>query len=125
MTVTVPGGGQVAGAVPMVADTATAPDSSPGSGGATVAVVVDLPDQSALGSLAATPVQVRYVVARRAGVLAVPVTALLALAEGGYGLELLGDRPRVVAVQVGLFAAGLVEVSGPDLRAGLTVGLPA
>lgn len=69
-------------------------------------------------------VKVRLVVDKRDDVLAVPVGALLALAEGGYGVQLLdGDSARVVAVKTGLFADGLVEVDGPELREGLTVGM--
>ena len=54
----------------------------------------------------------------------VPVGALLALAEGGYGLQVVGGgTPGVIAVTTGLFADGRVEVSGPDLREGMTVGM--
>ncbi len=73
------------------------------------------------GSVDAGPVTVLLTGAEHKGVLAVPVQALLALREGGYGLDVLdGDRHRLVAVQLGLFADGMVEVSGaglaPDLR---------
>jgi hypothetical protein len=59
-------------------------------------------------------------------VLAVPVTALVALAGGGYGLYLVenGTR-RLVGVTPGLFDDTLVEVTGPDLREGATVEVPA
>jgi hypothetical protein len=61
----------------------------------------------------------------RADVLTVPVNALLALAEGGYGLELVNPdgTTEIVAVETGLFADGRVEVEGPDLDDGLTVGV--
>jgi membrane fusion protein, multidrug efflux system len=59
-------------------------------------------------------------------VLAVPVAALLALAEGGYGLEVVQDGVgRVVAVQTGVFADGKVEVSGDGVVEGAVVGVPA
>ena len=62
----------------------------------------------------------------RADVLAVPVQALVALAEGGYGLEVVdGSSTRYLPVRTGLFAAGRVEVAGEGLREGLTVGMPA
>jgi multidrug efflux pump subunit AcrA (membrane-fusion protein) len=63
---------------------------------------------------------------RRANVLTVPVTALLALTEGGFGVELV-DRTgsRVVAVETGMFANGRVEVRSRDLRPGMAVGVPA
>ena len=70
-------------------------------------------------------VSVAFTAARRANVLVVPVSALLALAEGGYGLEVVeAGGSRIVAVRTGLFADGRVEVSGPGLRAGLEVGVP-
>jgi hypothetical protein len=51
---------------------------------------------------------------------------LLALAEGGYGLQIVeSGGTRVVAVKTGLFADGRVEVSGAGLAAGLTVGVPS
>jgi hypothetical protein len=57
------------------------------------------------------------------------VNALLALAGGGYAVEVVGpDRVhRLVAVTVGLFddATGLVQVSGSGLIAGQRVVVPA
>jgi hypothetical protein len=56
-------------------------------------------------------------------VLAVPVSALLALAGGGYGLEVVGPSGahHLVGVTAGLFASGQVQVSGPDIAAGTRV----
>ena len=56
----------------------------------------------------------------RPGVLAVPVSALLALAGGGYGLEVVepSGAHRLVGVRTGLFAGTLVQVSGPGSRPG-------
>ena len=60
------------------------------------------------------------------GVLAVPVTALLALAGGGYGVKVeSGPVAQVVAVQTGLFASTLVQISGPGITAGTVVQVPA
>ncbi|MEV8630933.1 peptidoglycan-binding domain-containing protein [Streptosporangium sp. NPDC051023] len=58
----------------------------------------------------------------RKGILTVPVAALLALSEGGYGVELADGR--IVPVRTGLFAGGRVEVSGQGLSVGLKVGMP-
>lgn len=89
----------------------------------TLDAVVALDDPAAAGGLDDGAVTVRFVRQERKDVLAVPIGALLALAEGGYGLEIVeGGRSRVVAVRTGLFAGGKVEVSGPDVREGLTVG---
>jgi peptidoglycan hydrolase-like protein with peptidoglycan-binding domain len=52
-------------------------------------------------------------------VLTVPVKALLALAEGGHGVEILtSGSSQIVAVDTGLFADGWVEVSSEQLAEG-------
>jgi len=90
-----------------------------------VEVTVTIADQAALGTLAAAPVDVDFVSATRADVLTVPVAALLALVEGGYGVEIVeGDTSRIVAVKTGMFADGQVEVSGEAIAEGLRVGAP-
>jgi peptidoglycan hydrolase-like protein with peptidoglycan-binding domain len=68
-------------------------------------------------------VQVSLAVQSARGVLAVPVSALLALAGGGYGLEVVTPpgAHRLVGVSAGLFASGRVQVSGPDITAGTRV----
>ena len=59
----------------------------------------------------------------------VPVDALLALAGGGYALEVVGAHGvhHLEAVSLGLFddADGLVQVSGAGLGAGQQVVVPA
>jgi hypothetical protein len=70
-------------------------------------------------------VSVQFVSSQRENVLTVPVNALLALAEGGYGLQIVdGTSTRVVAVETGLFASGRVEVTGDGLAEGQKVGIP-
>ena len=87
-----------------------------------LAVTVALDDASVAGGADAGPVTVRLPGTARPGVLAVPVEALLALREGGYALEILdGDQHRLVAVKLGMFADGLVEVSGTELTDGVRV----
>ena len=56
-------------------------------------------------------------------VLAVPVSALLALAGGGYGLEVVepSGAHRLVGVHTGVFAGSQVQVSGPQIAAGTIV----
>nr|WP_221381168.1 peptidoglycan-binding protein [Actinoplanes polyasparticus] len=71
-------------------------------------------------------VTVDFVSSKRPDVLTVPVPALLALAEGGYGLQIVeAGGTRIVAVKTGLFADGRVEVSGGGLQAGQKVGMPS
>ena len=68
-------------------------------------------------------VQVSLAVQYARDVLAVPVSALLALAGGGYGLEVVtpSGAHRLVGVSAGLFASGQVQVSGPGITAGTRV----
>ncbi|MGW0059738.1 peptidoglycan-binding protein [Streptosporangium sandarakinum] len=69
-------------------------------------------------------VSVTFAIQRRAGVLAVPVEAVVALREGGYGLQVVENgKVRVVAVEPGMTADGLIEVSGAGLREGMEVGV--
>ncbi len=86
---------------------------------------IAIPDQDALGTLEAASVDVEFVVGRRADVLAVPVTALLALPDGRFGVEIVtNNSTHTVAVSTGLFARGNVEISGPDIVEGLAVRIP-
>jgi peptidoglycan hydrolase-like protein with peptidoglycan-binding domain len=71
-------------------------------------------------------VTVGFTSSQRKDVLTVPVTALLALAEGGYGVQVVdGATTRIVGVETGLFADGRVEISGGGITAGMTVGTSA
>jgi len=134
VSVAVPGGETVSGKVSEVGTVASSAgdegDSPEGSDDgsstedATLEVIVQIPEQKKLGELDGGPVDVTFTSGTRKGVLAVPVAALLGLAEGGYGVEVVdGSKTRVVAVDTGLFADGLVEISGDGLEAGMTVGV--
>lgn len=88
----------------------------------TVEVTLSEPvDEAFLGA----PVDIVVPVDERVDVLHVPVNALLALPEGGYGLEVVGEdgSTSVVPVDTGLFADGRVEVSGDGISEGTTVGV--
>ena len=71
----------------------------------------------ATGTGANVPVQVSLAVQSARDVLAAPVAALLALAGGGYGLEVVtpSGAYHLVGVITGIFAAGQVQVSGPGI----------
>jgi peptidoglycan hydrolase-like protein with peptidoglycan-binding domain len=59
------------------------------------------------------PVTVNFTRSSATGVLAVPVRALLALAEGGYAVErVTGTGTEFVPVKLGAFADGYVEITG-------------
>jgi peptidoglycan hydrolase-like protein with peptidoglycan-binding domain len=122
-----PGGGTTTGRVVEVGKVATAPQGDGAEeGDPTVEVVVALDNPKATGSLDQAPVDAAITTEVREGVLAVPVNALLALAEGGYAVEVERQgRRELVGVTTGLFADGQVEVSGGGLRAGDRVVVPA
>jgi membrane fusion protein, multidrug efflux system len=88
--------------------------------------LVSLRPAKAVATLDRAAVDVAFTAARREDVLTVPVAALVALSEGGFGVELVeGGRTRYLAVRTGLFAGGRVEVSGEGLVEGMSVGMPA
>lgn len=89
---------------------------------ATIAVRVSLTRPKDVGSLDGAPVSVDFTSDRRENVLAVPVPALLALAEGGYAVET--PQGRLVRVRLGAFAQGKVEVSGDGVTEGMRVEVP-
>ena len=92
----------------------------------TVQLAVRLAHPRAAGGLDQAPVTVNIVSARARGVLAVPVSALVALAGGGYAVQVVsGGAAHLAGVRTGLFSSSLVQVSGAGLRAGLRVEVPA
>ena len=133
VTVTLPDAAVVPGVVSSVGTQASSDTGGEGGQGtdsgaaaqATLPVVISVTNQKALGRLDRAPVDVRYVAQRRDDVLTVPVAALLALAEEGYGVEVVeAGRARILAVRTGMFADGRVEIDGPGIREGQQVGIP-
>ncbi|MFC0533068.1 peptidoglycan-binding protein [Phytohabitans kaempferiae] len=125
-TVELPGGKRVAGTVSSVGTVAkVSPAGGSGDEKTTLDVVVTVGDQKAFGSLDQAPVDVILESDKREDVLTVPLNALVALAEGGYGLQVVeGSTTRYVAVETGMFAGGKVEVSGDGIGEGTVVGVP-
>jgi peptidoglycan hydrolase-like protein with peptidoglycan-binding domain len=80
---------------------------------------MSIDDVAAIGAVDAGSVDVVCTSGERKGVLTVPVGSLLALAEGGYAVEL--PSGKLVAVTTGLFADGMVEVTGDGLTEGTKV----
>jgi multidrug efflux pump subunit AcrA (membrane-fusion protein) len=78
---------------------------------------------AATGAVDGEAVQVSLAVQSVRHVLAVPVAALLALAGGGYGLEVVepAGQHRLVGVRTGVYAGGDVQVLGGGLRPGTKV----
>ncbi|GAA2255856.1 hypothetical protein GCM10010232_51620 [Streptomyces amakusaensis] len=108
------------------------PEGSEDGGGAgsqegiTVEVVLDGGTNAASGEDARVAASVRFVSEAREDVLAVPVEAVVALRgeNGGYGLQVVRDgTSRMVRVETGMTSDGQIEVSGPELREGMKVGV--
>lgn len=121
VTVELPDGTDVPGTVTSVATVASV------EGNETVfAVEVELDDPAAASGLDEAPVDVKVVTDSVENVMAVPVAALLALAEGGYGVEVDagGGQTRLVAVEPGFFADGFVEVVSDGIQPGDMVIVP-
>jgi multidrug efflux pump subunit AcrA (membrane-fusion protein) len=127
VTVLLPGGEEVPGRVSAMRVVKTASGES-GQGGATDAesiLEIEVAVNEAPRELVGAPVEVVVGIDERADVLLVPVSALLALAEGGYGLEVVRDdgTTKIVRVDTGLFADGKVEVQGAGIAEGMVVGV--
>ncbi len=128
---TVASGGPAASASPGPSSgPASSGAGSPGGGGSgssdTVPVTVRLAHPRLAGHLFQAPVTVNIVSARADHVLAVPVNALVALAGGGYAVQVVqGRATHLTAVRTGLFGGTLVQVSGAGLHPGTRVEVPA
>ncbi|HEY4377211.1 MAG TPA: hypothetical protein VGM93_08630, partial [Acidimicrobiales bacterium] len=118
----------------------TFPDGSTGTALLTAVGQVTTEGPSGQGSVTATAtlgdakeavafpggkVDVDVVVERHSDVLTVPVTALLALREGGYAVSVPGAAgSRLLPVKVGMIVNDTVEISGSGVAAGLKVEVP-
>jgi peptidoglycan hydrolase-like protein with peptidoglycan-binding domain len=134
--VTLPSNAVARGVITQVGRVAqsTAGGSSQGSGGnstagaglapqATIPVTISLSRARRLGSLDQAPVTVAFALTTTRNVLAVPVSALLATAGGGYAVDVVHANGTVVRTPVtpGSFAGGYVQISGPGIAAGMPV----
>jgi peptidoglycan hydrolase-like protein with peptidoglycan-binding domain len=110
--------------LPATVTAITASSGGGGGGGGSTATVTPK-SASALSSIKdGTAITVNLVTDSRKNVLAVPVTALLARASGGYNIQVVrGGTTVLVGVTPGLYANDLVEVSG-DLHEGDRVVVP-
>ena len=121
--VELPGGTKAPARISGIDADAQVPASAGGDVSATqsaeVGVTVVVDDAKAVQNLNSAPVQVTFTGETRTGVLAVPVAALLALREGGYAVQ-VADGP-LTAVETGMFAMGLVEISGDGIGEGTQV----
>ncbi|RAO01311.1 hypothetical protein GAR06_04044 [Micromonospora saelicesensis] len=129
VSVRLPDGGTVAGTISTVETVvqagAAGANGQAGDAETKIEVTVAVTDPKALTGFDQASADVTFTVSERRDVLTVPVSALLALAEGGYGVQVAeGDASRVLAVTTGLFADGRVEVTGAGLTEGTSVVVP-
>jgi peptidoglycan hydrolase-like protein with peptidoglycan-binding domain len=123
VTVVLPGGDEVAGTVAALAVVEVR--TGEGEDTEQVAQVEIALDEQVGDDLIGASAEVIVAVDEREDVLLVPVNALLALSEGGYGLEVVADdgAGQIVAVTTGLFADGKVQVVGDEIAEGTVVGV--
>ncbi len=130
--VTLPGGATVRGRIARVGHVAHSKSGSGGggspdggSGDEELVIDVSIVLRSAHGirRFDQAPVSVALASEKRRNALVVPVNALLARRGGGYAVELVPGG-RLVPVRAGLFADGLVAVSGAGIRPGTRVAVP-
>jgi hypothetical protein len=133
VTITLPDNRRTPGTVTSVGATTASADGSSANGGSSnsgpvVPVTIALNAPGTTPEVDQAPVLVSITNRTVSRVLAVPVTALLALAGGGYAVEVVATdgTHHLEAVTPGLFddAAGLVQVAGSALAAGQQVVVP-
>lgn len=124
VTITLPNGKETPGVVSSVGKVAKQIEDK-----TTIEVRIKPEDPKVTGGLDRAPVQVAIVSDTVKDVLSVPVTALLALAGGGYAVEAIGagGTHKLIPVRTGLFddSEGKVEVSGAGLEVGQKIVVPA
>jgi Membrane-fusion protein len=124
VTVELPGGERMPGTVTSVGTVAKTSGREE-DGETTIDVEITLRKRPKT-RLDRAPVEVELVSERVRNVLTVPVEALLALREGGFGVEVVeGSATRIVPVEIGAFGSGRVEIKGAGLAEGMKVGVPA
>jgi hypothetical protein len=133
VAITLPDSSTTAGVISSVGTVATIPSPGSSSSGAgttpTVTVEVTPTDPGATGNFDQAPVQVAITNATAPNALVAPVNALVALAGGGYAIEVVDPSGvhHLVDVSLGLFddAEALVQVSGAGLDAGERLVVPS
>jgi peptidoglycan hydrolase-like protein with peptidoglycan-binding domain len=131
--ITLPDGTTTSGSIATVGDpveraSADGATTDASAGTFVVPVTVTLADQAAVGGFRRATVTVQFSSTLAAGVLTVPVEALVALDESTFAVEIpgasSGETVRRIPVTLGAFASGRVQVSGEGIREGLDVVVP-
>jgi peptidoglycan hydrolase-like protein with peptidoglycan-binding domain len=123
------------GTIIAIGDVATNSSNTPGAT-PTVPITLNVDKvPKAYDRFVQIPVTLRVVAQQEHQAFVAPVSALVALAEGGFGLEVVDSQTtggsnsstpatRLIGVKTGLFADGFVTLTGKDLKDGLTVVVP-
>jgi len=120
------------GTVVAVGNVATNTSNNPGATpSVTITIHVDnIPD--AVSSFVQIPVTLRVVAESSPKAFVVPVSALVALAEGGYAIEVVSgiaadgtQTTNLIAVTPGLYADGFVAIVGDQVQVDQTVVVPS
>lgn len=122
-----PDGAQTTGKITSIGPETTSSQGGPGTT-STVAVTITLDDLSAADGFDSGGVEIVVERSRVDDATAVPVTALLALTEGGYAVQVVDSTTasgyRLVGVKVGTYADDYVQVTGSGLEPGIKVLVP-
>jgi len=90
-------------------------------------ILIALDDPTVAAGLDEAPVDVIIIIDSVEDVMAIPVSALVALLEGGYAVEVDAgnDTTQYIAVEVGFFSSNnLIEITSGELQPGDQVILP-
>lgn len=126
--VELPGGKKVTGKISAVEPPKPQEKSNDGGEAPTIVpVTITLDDPAEADGFDKASVRVFFTSETKENVLSVPVSALLALSGGKTGVEVVqkDGSTKQVPVETGLFAGGMVEVSGDGITEGTTVVVPA
>ena len=95
-----------------------------GNGSKVIEVILDVVDADNTETYDEAPVDVFVTSEVSENVLYVPVNALVALAEGGYAVEVLSSGEQIyISVEIGVFTDGFVEIVG-NIEEGQEVIVP-
>ncbi|SDW58394.1 Multidrug efflux pump subunit AcrA (membrane-fusion protein) [Amycolatopsis xylanica] len=119
VTIVRPDAKEIPGKVTAVSTTVEDSKDQQQQGPPKISITVTPDDEGAVADLDSASVQVQITMESHAGVLAVPVGALLALREGGYAVQLPDGTLK--AVKTGMFSRDKVEISGAGIAAGMLV----
>jgi len=113
VNILLPGGARTTGTIRSIGAVAHA---SPDGSSTTISLEIALDDASVAAGYDQATVSIEITTQVARDVLAVPVTALVALRGGGYAVEVVrGGTTELVRVEPGMFADGYVEVTATGL----------